>query len=457
MRYFRKILVLTISACLLVYIIKRKFWIQILTRTGFKHPKTALTHRSSQNVRNRTSQLEDGRIFQDFLNRNIQLQDSKNVYFDTVGGVVCYIHGTIRRQLNSCICRDELTGEDCGIPLVVADAHTYSSLKSKLKRRLNPRRVLMAITFNHEFDMLEARLYEHYEHVDVFLIVESNYSSHGDPKPLRLLERLKKGYLAEYVPKLMYIFLDTFPSSGRKDGWAAETYIKNAASILGLPRLNQTRPDDLYLFSDADELVSKEIVIFLKLYEGYPEPMSFSLRWSTYTFYWKNKDNTVVTSACSLNMLKRLLDAKSNNIRGAAKELSSSKNLNNVMRYRKLYGDVDIWVLGSTMHPAGWHCSWCSSPEDILVKLTSAINADFPRWGDYPEKRNLTYISNLIKTGTWFNGERLPTPTTLATEKNRSFAPAFFLDHFDTYKNLLRYDKEKQQELKIKANDLTHA
>lgn len=48
---------------------------------------------------------------------------------------------------------------------------------------------------------------------------------------------------------------------------------------------------------------------------------------------------------------------------------------------------------------AGFHCSWCSTPEGISVKLRSAGHHDFPRWGDYPEKLNLSYISGLVKNG----------------------------------------------------------
>jgi hypothetical protein len=29
---------------------------------------------------------------------------------------------------------------------------------------------------------------------------------------------------------------------------------------------------------------------------------------------------------------------------------------------------------------AGYHCSWCTSPEGIVMKLRSAGHQDFPRW-----------------------------------------------------------------------------
>lgn len=38
--------------------------------------------------------------------------------------------------------------------------------------------------------------------------------------------------------------------------------------------------------------------------------------------------------------------------------------------------------------------------------MLSAQKHDTPRWGNYPEKTNLTYIANLIRTGGWFDDTR---------------------------------------------------
>jgi beta-1,4-mannosyl-glycoprotein beta-1,4-N-acetylglucosaminyltransferase len=65
---------------------------------------------------------------------------------------------------------------------------------------------------------------------------------------------------------------------------------------------------------------------------------------------------------------------------------------------------IQRWTIGSDHNDmAGWHCSWCLDAEGIRVKLVSAQNGDFPRWGDYPEKCNITYIKRLVATGTWFD------------------------------------------------------
>ena len=40
-----------------------------------------------------------------------------------------------------------------------------------------------------------------------------------------------------------------------------------------------------------------------------------------------------------------------------------------------------IFQIGVSLKYAGYHCSWCLSPEGISVKLHSAIHQDFLRWG----------------------------------------------------------------------------
>ena len=65
---------------------------------------------------------------------------------------------------------------------------------------------------------------------------------------------------------------------------------------------------------------------------------------------------------------------------------------------------IQEWAAGGTgKDVAGWHCSWCFDVDGIRTKLVSAMNADFPRWGDYPAKQNASYIKRLIAQGIWFD------------------------------------------------------
>ena len=41
----------------------------------------------------------------------------------------------------------------------------------------------------------------------------------------------------------------------------------------GIPRIIGLSPDDIFLLNDADEIPKEEIVMFLKMYKGYPQPI----------------------------------------------------------------------------------------------------------------------------------------------------------------------------------------
>jgi beta-1,4-mannosyl-glycoprotein beta-1,4-N-acetylglucosaminyltransferase len=63
----------------------------------------------------------------------------------------------------------------------------------------------------------------------------------------------------------------------------------------GLARIDGLRDDDLFLTFDADELVKPEVVLFLKLYDGYPELVMLTLRWTAYGFFWQQMNGGQVS------------------------------------------------------------------------------------------------------------------------------------------------------------------
>ena len=44
------------------------------------------------------------------------------------------------------------------------------------------------------------------------------------------------------------------------------------------------------IFSDADEIPRREVITFLKLYDGYPEPFKLHYRWNMYGFFWEKNE-----------------------------------------------------------------------------------------------------------------------------------------------------------------------
>lgn len=139
------------------------------------------------------------------INGTYSLVEDDRVYFKFIGGpgsdskIPCLIEGStllddvlLTSQPPSanhkrCSCRKRWSGPACSIPDIVRKSD-YSD-DYPLSLRENPRRIINAFPFNGEFDLLDIRLSEIGDLVDVFLVLESNYTSHGDPKRLELRER----------------------------------------------------------------------------------------------------------------------------------------------------------------------------------------------------------------------------------------------------------------------------
>ena len=115
---------------------------------------------------------------------------------------------------------------------------------------------------------------------------------------------------------------------------------------------------------------------------------------------------------------------------------------------------VQEWTAGgSGKDVAGWHCSWCADVDGIRVKLTSAQNGDFPRWGDYPAKLNTIYIQRLIANGVWFDDksrlkryDSLFAPTSLFRNQRRYRNLIHNIYQNATDDNLQIYDLEGEEE-----------
>lgn len=305
---------------------------------------------------------------------------------------------------------------------------------------------------NHEFDFLEARIHSLSQVVDVFVIQESNFTTFGASKELGFLNKLRQGWLKEFQQNMIYSFLPYFKEKGKESGWYADAFIRMYLSKKALPLIEDKREDDLFLLLDADELPNPEVLLFLKLYNGYTEPIKFGFRWNVFGFFWlksedpglldrlwpnwrkKSERLLVLAVICTLGMLKEVFHDNAMLLRrNVYEDPILSERLSNYVRSGH---GVREWTAGSLGHYAGFHCSWCYTPEGIRTKLLSAQKHDSPRWGDYPDKTNVTYIAGLIRSGAWFDGTKtfILVPE---NEKSDLYAPKYILNHADRFRSLL--------------------
>jgi len=236
-----------------------------------------------------------------------------------VGNRTCFIEGLdkqngARATAGGCPCKDDWFGTSCSIPGFISRSPTRWS-KDSLRVRDRPRRIIYAFPFHIEFEMLEIRFAELAEVVDVFLILESNYTAYGTPKPLHLLDRIRNGTIQNLqAEKVVHVFLDYFPQKAYSDGWVADALHRNYLGTHGLRRLGGLRKDDLLVLTDADELPRRQLLSFLKWHDGYSQPVVLNYRWSVYGFFWgvparngvirTQKSSAVVTVAMAVYLLR---------------------------------------------------------------------------------------------------------------------------------------------------------
>eukprot|EP01137_Pigoraptor_chileana_P012328 Opistho-2@64610 len=334
--------------------------------------------------------------------------------YTTEAGLECFGPGFDAVKDGSCVCKTGWTGATCDIPFAVAASPGHEGVS-----RSPPVRIVDCFNFNMEADLLRIRLKELRGVVDAHVIVEARVSLAGTPKALRFAE-LAPDVIAEYGDRIIYVVIDSAPEGiARLDGGFAILNVGySAVGQLGLPAIAGLSDRDLVLFGDVDEIPDSRVIGYLREHTtGLPLHTSIYYRWSYYGFMWRNSRGVHLSSVVTMHHLKNALSWDSIKIRGRPAEY-----------------DRSYWVIGNGNVFAGWHCSWCFPVSAFVVKLDSAIHGDYPRWGDYAEKKEIGYLQENKRLGRWFDGTVGGTLTTPATDAY--MAPQWALDNQPLFRYL---------------------
>ncbi|CAN7984113.1 unnamed protein product, partial [Ixodes pacificus] len=312
----------------------------------------------------------------------------------------CFRYGTNKSvSKNSYVCLEGWNGDTCSVPQVVWEDPVFRSLHSQglIKRRLIPRTIISSFMFNHEMDLLDIRIHVLGDAVDYYVVCETSYTNFGSPKPLYLSSNLSAGFLSEHRHKIILLTSEVNYAMD-EDPWAPENNVRSLLWKEGRHRFKNLRDDDLFMLGDADEIPSREVVLFLKYHDGYGEPVAFGLRWFLYGFFWENDRPVIVTSVCTVGYLRDVYGDDSNLVRKNGRRRV-------IQPTRTSTGTVwTPWTIkGVSPKYAGWHCSWCFSISGIQLKLASAQRDDGIRWADFAEKNDPEYISFLRREGRYFD------------------------------------------------------
>ena len=145
-------------------------------------------------------------------------------------------------------------------------------------------RVIDAIIFSIELDLLEIRLIELWPYVDVFLILEGTVTFTGLPKPMIFQEHRERFAWAK--EKIIYrniTNLNAGDSEEARVGWTNEANTRRAVNAL-LHDTIHVADGDLVIESDVDEIPSASTISLLRSCVGYDEEPHLNLDTYMYSF-----------------------------------------------------------------------------------------------------------------------------------------------------------------------------
>eukprot|EP01039_Chlorochromonas_danica_P001537 gene1537-1675_t len=285
-------------------------------------------------------------------------------------------------------------------------------------------RIIDVTLFNNEFDVMEARVYELADIVDLFIVYEDEVTFTGQPKT-RSFPAFAGERLAPFIHKIIYVdgsatraecIQATSQARGksvdafRTASFSCEINTRNSLIkfIPGGPQAN-----DMIMMSDTDEIVDRHWLRSLRYCSYGNQCTGFTTRTHHYSLHWPAVSHNFKRSACPGNLV--------------GSQWSMQDMQDNVMRRKVVTEDF--------MH--GWHLSYFGSPHFIRMKLMSYAEAQTNR-APYNE---LTYISNHAHSGV----ELLERPVlVLKYQKSADISAPWFVKENFAHRHMFdRYGKQE--------------
>ncbi|KAJ4972972.1 hypothetical protein NE237_006146 [Protea cynaroides] len=282
--------------------------------------------------------------------------------------------------------------------------------------RESPRRVFDAVLFSNELDILTIRWNELYPYITQFVLLESNSTFTGLPKPLVFAGNRDKFKFIE--PRLTY---GTIGGRHRKgeNPFVEEAYQRVALDQL--LRIAGISDDDLLIMSDVDEIPSSHTINLLRWCDDIPPILHLRMNNYLYSFEF-------------------LVDNKS--WRASVHRYQTGKT-----RYAHFRQTDDI------LADAGWHCSFCFRYiSDFIFKMKAYSHVDRVRFSHFLNPKRLQKV--ICQGADLF--DMLPEEYTfreiigklgpIPSSHSAVHLPAYLLNNADKYKYLLPGNCKRESE-----------
>lgn len=219
-----------------------------------------------------------------------------------------------------------------------------------------PRRVFDAVLFSNEVDILAVRWKELYPYVTEFVLLESNSTFTGLPKPLVFASKREQ---FKFVESRL-----TYATVGGRFRKGENPFVEEAYQRVALDQLLRKAgisDDDLLIMSDVDEIPSRHTIDLLRWCDDVPQVLHLQLKNFLYSFEFH-------------------LDDKS--WRASVHRYQFGKT-----RYAH-YRQSDVLLADS-----GWHCSFCFRHiRDFIFKMKAYSHTDRVRFSHYLNPKRIQKV-----------------------------------------------------------------
>ena len=234
-------------------------------------------------------------------------------------------------------------------------------------------RIFDCFSFFNELDLLEIRLNELDSVVDVFVLVEATRTFQKKPKPLYYEENKKR--FEKFNHKIHHVVVDTYPNFFAKfkvpKAMDYDHYQKDQVK----KALTNCAPNDLIIFSDADEIPNPALLV---KYKNIPGVTIFQQK--IYHYFL----NCLEVEKSNHEMPKWWYGSVMTHF----KDFKSVKKLRVLREVHKYKGNRII-------PDAGWHFTSLGGVEKIIYKIESFGHSEFNK----EEHKNPSKIKELIESG----------------------------------------------------------
>lgn len=287
------------------------------------------------------------------------------------------------------------------------------------------RKIYDCFTFYNEYDLLELRLRELYDHVDHFVIAEANVTHSHKPKPYNFLDNIER--YKPWADKIIYVKVEDMPGITEEirhhpntgvygvwqNYWHNERHQRNCL-VRGLVGATD---DDIIIVSDVDEMIRGECI------DNMRQDTQHNL-WSFRMPMFNYKFNYMWTQPLIFQ------------VQGQAFTIARAKTFPNLSWSREVYGRV--WVDRSKEYDdgvekcythAGWHFSSLGDSKHVANKLLNV--ADY-----FTEEAKTINIDTLIdqRTSQVVKGSKFE-PVVLD-----DYFPKYIVENQDRYKDFILTD-----------------